>query len=80
MKASELNGTHLGQPISISLAEASLTDILAEISHSADLIDDRKFDGKENWVQGRRHTHLRFMRLGSITVDPDAVIVFGRQA
>lgn len=75
MKAAELAGAHLGQPISITLGEAALTDVLAEITHSADLIDDRTFDGKENWVQGRRHTHLRFMRLGSISVDPDAVVI-----
>jgi hypothetical protein len=76
MKAQELNGTHIGQAISINLGEASLTDVLSEINHSADLVDDRKFDGEENWVQGRPHTHLRFMRLGSITVDPESVVVF----
>lgn len=75
MKAQELNGTHIGSAISIKLDEAALKDVLAEVSHSADLIDDRKFDGKENWLQGRRHTHLRFMRLGSITIDPDSVVV-----
>jgi len=81
MKATELNGTHIGQPVSIKLGEASLTDVLAEISHSADLIDDRHIAGAaENWVQGRRHTHLRFMRLGSVSVEPDAIVVLGGHA
>jgi hypothetical protein len=80
VKAQELNSTHLGQAISITLAEASLTDVLAEITHQADLIDDRKMDGVEKWVQGRRHTHLRFMRLGSISIEPESVVVFHGKA
>lgn len=75
MKAQDLNGTHLGQPISIRLDEASLTDVLTEISHEADLIDDRKFDGRANWVLGRSHTRLQFMRLGSVRVSPDAIVI-----
>jgi hypothetical protein len=80
MKAADLNGTHIGQAISIKLDEASLTDVLAEITHQASLIDDRKMDGAENWVQGRRHTHLRFMRLGSMSIDPESVVVFHGKA
>lgn len=73
MKASELNGTHLGHAIQIRMDTATVTDVVTGISHEADLIQEPQLHTSENMYSlGRRSVRIQFQRMGSINVAPGA--------
>ena len=78
MKASELNGTHLGQHVTIKVGTASITDTIRGYSASADLIADGPFfarvSTRPTYVLGRQTLTIEFLTAGTIQVDPDTAV------
>lgn len=69
MKASELNGTHLGETIGVEVGGAWCRDILSGVNHEADIITSQQFlDENPTYDLGRRGTYLNFVRFGSVRV------------
>ena len=58
MKASELNGTHLGKAMTVTIGEASVTDTLVGVEHTL----------------GAKHTELTFRAAGTVRTKGDAQV------
>ena len=83
VKAQELNGTHLGQHVTIKVGSASITDTIRGYSATADLIHDGPFlaqlSTRPTYALGRQTLTIDFLTAGTIQVDPGTeVTIHGR--
>lgn len=72
MKAIELNGSHVGKVVRFKLDGSLVEDVLAGISHQADIINDSDvFQEHPTYVTGRRSTRITLLYFGSPQVPFD---------
>lgn len=78
MKATELNGTHLGRTMTVKIGRASVTDVLTGVRHSADLISMglplMSANGREETAVGRKHITLELQAAGDVRADIDSEV------
>lgn len=72
MKASELNGTNLGQMITVTIGEASVTDTLVRVDHNAEMVLDLQIGGESSFTLGSKSTELTFRVAGTVRTKGDA--------
>ncbi|GAA5229247.1 hypothetical protein [Arthrobacter cryoconiti] len=66
MKATELNGNHIGKTITVKTKNTEATGVLQGFAHDTDTINDSSF-GRESWALGKTST--------TITLLPDQRII-----
>jgi hypothetical protein len=66
MKATELNGEHLGRTLTANIGRASVTDVLIGIDSSADVIQMGFLSATPDYVIGRRTITLSFANVGEV--------------
>jgi len=78
MKAQELNGTHIGELLTLTVGEASVTDRLIGVRTSADVIDVGlpmfQASGRREVAIGRKHLTLQFQVAGDVGADPESEV------
>lgn len=61
MKIHDLNGTHVGQELTVTSPTMEYRGVLASVQHEADIITEQAICSTENYHAGRRRSHLRFV-------------------
>lgn len=74
MKASELNGTHLGRRITVTENRNSATGKLRDIEHKSDIINDTTFSGESFESLGATWVVLHLFGNHTMTVNPGAEV------
>jgi len=74
MKASELNGTHLGRYLTVHENGNSITGELARVDHQAVVITEAQVGGTSQERLGRQWVDLEFLGGYRATVTPRAEV------
>ncbi|MFI2563062.1 hypothetical protein [Paenarthrobacter sp. NPDC018779] len=75
LNAADLNRTHLGLMVQIETNNLFYRDMLAGVSHEAELVEERKmFDEVPEFILGRIRTELRLAHTGTVNVAGNASI------
>lgn len=74
MKASELNGTHLGERMTVTIGEASVTDTLVGVEHRRESVLDLQISEESSFTLGAKHTELTFRAAGTVRTKGDAQV------
>jgi hypothetical protein len=74
MKAQELNGTHLGQRMTVTSNGNSVTGVLGRVDHNGDILTETNFAELPREVLGRKWVHLVFLGITTTTCNPEAEV------
>lgn len=78
MKAQELNSTHIGELLTLTVGQASVTDRLTGLRSNAELISLGvplfQRSARQEVAIGRRHLTLEFQVAGDVAADPDSEV------
>jgi hypothetical protein len=72
MKASDLNGTHLGRHVTVTEGFNSVNGKLARIEHLSEVVTDQPFMGLPTETINRTFVHLEFLGHFTANVTPNA--------
>lgn len=60
MKIHDLNGTHVGQELTVTSPSMEYRGVLASVHHEGDIISETSLAGPTSHSVGRRHSQLTF--------------------
>ena len=73
MKIHDLNGTHIGQDLTVTSPTMEYRGTLASVLHEGDIISEHTMCGVSNYSVGRRHSKLRFSNGDTFNFDDDTL-------
>jgi hypothetical protein len=75
LEASQLNRSHLGQTVRVTVDSSECVDLLSGVSHVADIGSSRRLiDEVPSYELGRTETLLTLLRFGTVQVAGNALV------
>lgn len=72
--AGDLNMTSFGKTITARQGETTVSGVLCNVEHSADLIEDSPFGAVPSYVMGRSKTTVTVIPGVRLDLEPDALV------